>query len=61
LPLVAIGHLLLTDSADAVDAVYAIRVRSLGLLVMLHATLEAVFADSSPTASSGSRPVRVPS
>ncbi len=62
--LVAIGYLLLPDSGDPVDApaalVYDFRVRSLGLLVMLYATLGAVFGMLTERAERVPRRVHVP-
>jgi hypothetical protein len=62
--LVAIGYLLLPDSGDAVDApaalVYDFRARSLGLLVMLYATLGAVFGMLTERAERVPRRVHVP-
>ncbi len=62
--LVAIGYLLLPESGDLVDApaalVYDFRVRSLGLLVMLYATLGAVFGMLTERAERVPRRVHVP-
>jgi hypothetical protein len=62
--LVAIGYLLLPDSGDAVDApaalVYDFRVRSLGLLVMLYATLGTAFGMLTERAERAPRRLHMP-